>query len=266
MEAESQGIAVFGTSGYLGGLLARHLTVQKLARQDRIAKNNTRLVVDASFPPTRSSKVVWRQYFEAISRRVAQAQVSNINYVYLGSMSSIGMRRSRYGERKHLSEQSVLSSGGIVLRLGLVVGEVPMGRFGTLAENLEGFPIVPIPHESTFPLFLTPEEGFLRSIRLLLRDVPSTSNELISIDTTLSTLSAAIHSLQERNLITKREFRLNARASKILQNLSSQLHIGSLDSLSSLALIGRYGWDGSRAYKLDDLKVDDGSKIRLQQF
>lgn len=64
--------------------------------------------------------------------------------IFISTISAFEGCVSRYGKVKLRVERSVLSSGGVVLRPGLVYGKKMGGMMGTLAGLIEKTPVVPL--------------------------------------------------------------------------------------------------------------------------
>lgn len=249
-------IALFGASGYLGSLIAKNYRVVEIDRLSDIPSKNLSLVIDASFPPRNLWQREGEAYLQTIGSRSRSAQIAGIPYVYLASMSSVANRCSFYAARKFEAESIALEHGGTLIRLGLVTGIVPRGRYKELLDALRVLPVIPSPHPLTFPLFVTPESEFIATIDLLAHGgIALRQTKYVAVGTKLSSLGATVEILRPYLHKWQSVVSLPHKTSTVMQKIAARLHLGPLDSLSSIALMGEYGWRDDCLTK----KIDSGS-------
>jgi len=159
-------VGVYGWNGYLGkSICTRYPAYRKLERFSLLS-DSLDLVIDCSFPNGNLKKSEVTQYLKLISERVSFYKSKSVNYLYLGSYSSIKPINNSYGKIKCIAEQIVLEHGGTVVKLGLVINtENPGGRFSELVRILHKLPILVTPHEKTFEIFIDNEFEIIESVQ-----------------------------------------------------------------------------------------------------
>ena len=116
----------------------------------------------------------------AFLKSAAKAGASRI--LFVSSMAAFPGCKSVYGRGKLAVEGAVLALGGIVVRPGLIWGEVTSGIFGALLGLIQRFPIVPLVGSNRKDLYAAHEEDTARAIHELLRqpDPPQAAVTLAS--------------------------------------------------------------------------------------
>jgi hypothetical protein len=113
-------------------------------------------VIDCAFPRNYMDAIVYDLYVSEVINRISQFKVGGQKYLYLGSFSSVNGGYSEYGKRKRKIEDVVTESEFEVLRVGLVLDPTNLGGRALEFQNvLNRLPIVPLPHRSWFPLYVT---------------------------------------------------------------------------------------------------------------
>jgi nucleoside-diphosphate-sugar epimerase len=160
--------AVTGASGYVGGRIAERLRskghkVYSLGRvrsgetdpyrvpfnledvEHRFPKDTEVLIHCAyDFKPHRSEQIE-KVNGDGSIRVFESAMNAGIPHrIFISTISAYEGCVSKYGKVKLRVEQSVLRSGGVVLRPGLVYGKQMGGMMGTLAGLIEKTPVVPL--------------------------------------------------------------------------------------------------------------------------
>jgi hypothetical protein len=158
-------VGIYGFNGYLGNsILANYPNTLKIDR-DVLVDSELDVVIDCSFPNGSQKQSVTGKYLDLIHRRAHFYKTIDIRYIYLGSYSSIQPLKNRYGRVKYQAEQLVLEQNGIIVKLGLVVNrENPGGRYSELTKILQKMPILVIPHDSTFEIFVDREHEVIQSL------------------------------------------------------------------------------------------------------
>jgi nucleoside-diphosphate-sugar epimerase len=99
-------------------------------------------------------------------RLLAAATAAGARVVFISTISAFSGARSAYGQAKLQVEQAVLDAGGIVLRLGLVMGDG--GMFGNLRKTVAKAKIVPMIGSGNAPQFLLPEATLVEAVEVAL--------------------------------------------------------------------------------------------------
>ena len=167
-------LGVYGWHGYLGNsICTSYPDVLKIERYS-LVDSDFDVVIDCSFPSGKLKKTTAARYLDLIHQRANFYKTQNVKYIYLGSYSSIKPLKNNYGKVKFLAERLVLESSGIVIKLGLVVNSKnPGGRYSELTRILKTIPVLVLPHESTFEIFVDREHDVIQSISYWDRLSPS---------------------------------------------------------------------------------------------
>lgn len=178
-------IAVTGATGYVGGVIAAGLAdvlrlvrrpVQKndlawsfatpadvLARELR-AREVT-YVVHAAWDMRASRLEELENGCVAGSLRLlAAVRAAGAKMIFISTISAFSGVRSAYGKAKLQVEQAVLEAGGVVLRLGLVMGAG--GMFGALRKTVAGATFVPMIGTGRAPQYLLPEAALVEAVQV----------------------------------------------------------------------------------------------------
>jgi hypothetical protein len=227
-------IGIYGGNGYLGSsvlnaLKEHNIEVRVLARDQCPANLGLTHIIDASFPANYKHKHITQEYFERLEKRVEKS--IGLNYVYLGSYSSVGVVRSVYGETKKKAEEMVRERGATVLRLGLVVDENnPGGRFSQLKELIEKAPVnFKIP-ETWCPIKVTRFSDFIQTTLILVNQRVVTKKE-VEIKQTFQT---NLNFLMIRSKPRKLTVFIPDPAIRIFFLLVSKIPLGLFDNLNSI--------------------------------
>jgi hypothetical protein len=165
-------IGIFGSTGYLGKIICGMLSEKNISYQclgrDYIGPfEGFTKIIDLGFPRNYLNRNVGKEYLFVLKSRLEQH--SDGLYIYLGSLSSVGVINSQYGFIKHCAEQIVLDHGGVVVRAGLLFNEVqPGGRFKEMLNFLGILPFHPRFRRGTYFLKFTPESELFEVIKLIL--------------------------------------------------------------------------------------------------
>jgi hypothetical protein len=229
-------VGVWGSSGYLGSRILRHLrgngyAADELGRAELPAE--TGVVVDASFPPTYKELAVRSSYLELVGRRAGWAKDTGATYIYLASTSSIPPVTSVYGTVKGAAESIVLSSGGHLLRAGLVVSTIdPGGRLNQLASIISHLPLVVVPATTEFPVLVSTLEDLLDDVAEIVSGRGGTGHDQLVTGTRESSLAEVVADLVRP---TRSIHVLPVPPSRLAAWVARRLHFGLLDSLASIA-------------------------------
>lgn len=159
-------IGVYGGNGYLGKSICSHYPAYRKLDRFSLLSEKLNMVIDCSFPNGNLKKSEVTQYMKLISERVSFYQSNGVNYIYIGSYSSIKPINNSYGKIKYMAEQIVLERGGAVVKLGLIVNnDNPGGRYSELVRILKKFPVLIVPHGKTFEIFTDSEYEVVKSVR-----------------------------------------------------------------------------------------------------
>jgi nucleoside-diphosphate-sugar epimerase len=173
--------AVTGTSGYLGGHLARRLEdagvqVTRLSSSSSAAAVPFSLggdLPEGTFKDHRIDSLVhcawdfsltreqdiWKVNVEGSIRLFNQARREGVSrLIFISTMSAFDDCRSLYGKAKLAVERVVFDLGGPVIRPGLIYGEQPRGMVGALLGVLGKVPVVPLIGNGDYVLYLVHED------------------------------------------------------------------------------------------------------------
>ena len=226
-------IAVYGSNGYLGSAFKEtESSVKCLKRLEDPLMGFVH--VDFSFPSGKVDEVEFLEYLDLIQRRVRACMLKSSNYVYIASFSSIPPINSIYGMRKKVTEDLVLSLGGNILRMGLVVNRTkPGGRYLELGEKVGKLPFVPVTHHNFFQLFVTQEDAALSSVKAALKST-SQGCSLIADGTFESNLGNVLREVAR--LRSMKTLNLGIGASRAFEFVVKKCNFKFLDSLKSLTV------------------------------
>ena len=160
-------IAVTGATGYLGRLIAEHLTARgdtltALTRRapegnhlgwqkfelgqplDPSAFDGIDALIHAAWVLAgKDTDDLWRQNVAGTRMLLESASAAGVSrIVFVSSMSAFFGTRQAYGLMKLAAERTVLDAGGVVVRPGLVYGDSPGGMAGTL-KKVAALPLWP---------------------------------------------------------------------------------------------------------------------------
>lgn len=88
------------------------------------------------------------------------------NVIFISSVSAFDGCQSSYGKGKLQVEQSVLASGGLIVRPGMVFGDARRGIFGTLTR-LARMPLLPVFDGGLQPLWFVHRKDLAEVVALL---------------------------------------------------------------------------------------------------
>lgn len=190
-------IAVTGSSGYVGSVIVAYLRglgfeVLELSRLRAADFTGVRRLEYSLEAPIDPSVLVgvhavihcaydmkctgWREIQSVnvvgSARLVEAAQCAGVpRIVLISSISAFPGAASMYGRAKLMIEAEFLRVGGVVVRPGLVYGDVMGGMMGTLARIVAKFPLIPAPGVAQ-NMFLVHETDLARLLELaIVRDV-----------------------------------------------------------------------------------------------
>jgi dTDP-4-dehydrorhamnose reductase len=224
-------VAIYGSNGYLGNALKSVDSKFKcLRRFDGPLAGFVH--IDFSFPNGDADEIEFLAYLELIRKRASVCREFSSKYVYIGSMSSVPPINSIYGKRKKTTEDLVLSLGGNILRLGLVVNQIkPGGRYLELREMVKRFPVIPITHEKYFQLFITEENAALTSMIAMLKSTVL-GQTLIADGTLEKNLGYVLKEIAQSQ--RKRTLGLGVGLTRAFEFIVKKCNLRFLDSLRSL--------------------------------
>lgn len=179
-------IAVTGANGFVGGIIADGLAdlgVVRLVRRPSLVGDmawSFATPVDVLAEELRVRGVThlvhtaWDMQASRLeelqagcvagSLRLLEAtHAAGVKLVFISTISAFTGARSAYGQAKLQVEQAVLAAGGIVLRLGLVMGDG--GMFGSLRGTVAKAKIVPMIGSGKAPQYLLAEETLVDVVR-----------------------------------------------------------------------------------------------------
>lgn len=255
-------IGVTGSSGYVGRSLVGHFRGQghkvlELRRlgPGEIACNELRPfslsgTVDSSVFQGLDAVVHcaydmratrWREIEEvnvcgskSLLNAARQAGVSRL--ILMSSISAFSGAVSLYGRAKLLIEDEFYSSGGLVVRPGLVFGDSPGGMVGTLRKITSTLPIVPVPGVSQ-QMFLVHELDLAALIDVLIAKGTAQSGPFFACHETPVPFGAVLRELAARHgkspWLMPIPWRLPWLALRTLEVLNIRLGVRS-DSLVSM--------------------------------
>jgi nucleoside-diphosphate-sugar epimerase len=99
-------------------------------------------------------------------RLIEAATAAGARVIFISTISAFPGARSAYGKAKLQVEHAVLEAGGIVLRLGLVMGNG--GMFGSLRATVAKGKIVPMIGSGKAPQYLLPEATLVEAVQAAL--------------------------------------------------------------------------------------------------
>lgn len=194
-------VAITGATGYLGSVLSEHLSghgadVIALTRrppEDHAAQwrpfdlgepvdgalfDGVDSLIHAAWVLSgKDTNELWRQNVLGSRRLIEAAIAAGVpKIVFVSSMSAYFGTRQAYGLMKLAVERTVLDSGGVVVRPGLVYGETPGGMAGTL-RRISGLPLWP--HFGSARLFLAHEDDIAAALAKVLDDYASVSGSVL---------------------------------------------------------------------------------------
>lgn len=227
-------VAVWGSNGYLGSrfveMLSSRTTVERIDR--RQLPREAAICIDSSFPVHYKSSSVAATYLRTVEARCRWAADTGRTYLYIASTSSLAPVTSVYGRVKRSAEETALGHGHQLVRVGLVVSQSPGGRYDQLARIVRALPIVPIPSTTEFHLYVTDLADLLTCIDAQIPREGQATRDLLVPGTRPSTLAELLGDLVEPR---QRVVPLGPRVSALAARVARSLHVGSLDSLASIA-------------------------------
>ena len=194
--------AITGASGLVGGALASRLRLagwetRRLVRAARAGTGDVPFELGTPLPPEAFKGVdalvhcaydwgarEW-QDIERVNVRgsielcetALSAGIQRL--VFISTVSAYRGCPSLYGRGKLIVEDVVRSSGGVIIRPGLVYGDSSRGMFGALCR-LSRLPLLPIFDDGRQPLFLVHVEDLATLIEAALRSARAVSPEPIT--------------------------------------------------------------------------------------
>ena len=179
-------IAVTGANGFVGGIIAAGLAdlgVLRLVRRPagredlawsfdtpadvlagELRAHGVTHLVHTAWDMQASKLEELRAGCVAGSVRVVEAaHMAGVRVIFISTISAFAGARSAYGRAKLQVESAVLAAGGIVLRLGLVMGDG--GMFGNLRATVAKAKIVPMIGSGRAPQYLLAEETLVETVR-----------------------------------------------------------------------------------------------------
>jgi nucleoside-diphosphate-sugar epimerase len=183
-------IAVTGANGFVGGIIAKGLAEQNVLRMVRRPAGQNDLAWSFATPadvlaPELSARGVthivhtaWDMQASKLAeleagcvagslRLLEAATAAGARMIFVSTISAFSGARSAYGRAKLQVEQAVLEAGGIVLRLGLVMGDG--GMFGSLRTTVAKAKLVPMIGSGRAPQYLLPEETLVEAVQAALQ-------------------------------------------------------------------------------------------------
>jgi nucleoside-diphosphate-sugar epimerase len=182
-------IAVSGASGFVGGIIVSGLgqnvlrLVRRPSRPDDLAwsfatpadvlarefsARGVTHVVHAAWDMQASKLEDLEAGCVAGSLRLLEAaHAAGARVIFVSTISAFAGARSAYGRAKLQVEQAVLAAGGIVLRLGLVMGDG--GMFGSLRASVATARFVPMIGSGKAPQYLLPAATLAAAVQAALR-------------------------------------------------------------------------------------------------
>ena len=181
-------IGVTGTSGYVGGLIARLLEAAgfEVVRFERKAVNSDIRVYDLNCLAdnlliddisvmihcaydfrSRGREEVFKTNVDGSSNLAKVCCEKSVKFIFISSVSAFDESASIYGQAKRESEKVVLNLGGFVIRPGLVFSNRSGGMIGAL-ERVIKFPVIPIVSGDT-PLYVTDVDGLVTIIQKIIQ-------------------------------------------------------------------------------------------------
>jgi nucleoside-diphosphate-sugar epimerase len=182
-------IAVTGAGGYVGGIIAATMgeEVLRLRRRQSVSSDpawsfdtpatsltetlrvhGVTHVVHAAWDMKTSRLKALERGCVAESLQLLDASVaSGAKFIFISSISAFSGARSAYGKAKLQVEKAVLDSGGVVLRLGLVIGQG--GMFGNIRQTVAKTRFLPLIGGGKTPQFLLPEAELVNGVRMAVK-------------------------------------------------------------------------------------------------
>lgn len=193
--SERRLVGITGASGYLGGLVTRHLDSDdwQCVRLVRRPASSTDRYYDLAAPPSAAAldglsalvhcaydlgltdrSSIWAANVDGTRALLDTAKAAAVDRVIVvSSMSAYQGTTQIYGSAKLAIETEALGRGAIVVRPGLVWGRYAGGMTGTLSR-LTRLRILPLPAASSHQ-FTLHEDDWTEAIRLLLDATASPS-------------------------------------------------------------------------------------------
>jgi nucleoside-diphosphate-sugar epimerase len=180
-------IAVTGANGFVGGIITVGLTdVLRLVRRpagvsdlawsfatpvdvlaEELRARGVTYVIHTAWDMQASKLEELEAGCVAGSLRLLEAATATgARVIFISTISAFPGARSAYGKAKLQVEQAVLEAGGIVLRLGLVMGDG--GMFGSLRQTVAKGKIVPMIGSGKAAQYLLAEETLIEAVRAAL--------------------------------------------------------------------------------------------------
>jgi nucleoside-diphosphate-sugar epimerase len=183
-------IGVTGANGYVGGMIAGALAGQGVMRLVRRPAGADDLAWSFATPAdvlaealrargvTRVVHAAWDMQASRLdeleagcvagsARLLEAASAAGAKVIFISSISAFAGARSAYGKAKLQVEKAVLAQGGLVLRLGLVMGSG--GMFGSLRKSVARAKIIPLIGDGSTPQFLLAEATLVEVVRAAVR-------------------------------------------------------------------------------------------------
>ncbi len=180
-------IAVSGANGYVGGLIAAALATQGVVRLVRRPMGPQDMAWSFASPPqalaedlrargiTQVIHAAWDMKANRLDeleagcvagslQLLAAARAAGAQFIFISSISAFAGARSAYGRAKLQVEAAVLEAGGIVLRLGLVVGAG--GMLGALRQTVSKAKLIPLIGSGNAPQYLLPEASLAQAVHM----------------------------------------------------------------------------------------------------
>ena len=228
-------VGVYG-SGYLATQIITQLatvncSVSSLSRTEKV-NDSISVVIDASFPRNYSNYKVFKNYQKLLASRLDDSRRVNAKYIYLGSYSSIGLPKSRYGSAKQKAEMMVLASNHTVLRLGLVIDtNLPGGRYFELQEVMRKIPISLSVPQDWCPIKITYLSDVLANIYAKVKQKDLITNGVHEVLGTLDTNLNFILDMYPSRLF---KIQVPSLLMSLFAFLAHIFPIGKLDNLNSI--------------------------------
>ena len=183
-------IAVTGANGFVGGIIAAGLAEQGVIRLVRRPVGPGDLAWSFATPAAALAEDLWSHAVSHIVHTAWDMQASSLEeleagcvagslrlveaakragakMIFISTISAFPGARSAYGQAKLQVEQAVLAAGGIVLRLGLVMGDG--GMFGALRKTVARAKLVPMIGSGRAPQYLLPAETLVQAVQAAIR-------------------------------------------------------------------------------------------------
>lgn len=180
-------IAVTGASGYVGGMISTEFAPEGVLRLVRSPRLEEDVTWDFAMPAQELTKkladknvthiihAAWNMHSSRLdelqdtavagsARLLDTAKAIGAKLIFISSISAFAGARSAYGKAKLQVEEAVIRSGGIVLRLGLVLGTGTGGMISSLRSTVQRARFIPMIGDGSTPQYLLPQAMLLSAL------------------------------------------------------------------------------------------------------